>query len=56
LFLDHSSIEIFADGGLSVMTEIFFPSEIFDRVTFFQKGGTAVNQECTIYDLNSIWP
>ncbi len=56
LFLDHSSIEIFADGGLSVMTEIFFPSEIFDHVTFFQKGGTAVNQECTIYDLNSIWP
>jgi fructan beta-fructosidase len=55
LYLDHPSLEMFADGGLSVMTEVFFPSENFNRVTFFQKNGETVIQNCTIYDLNSIW-
>jgi fructan beta-fructosidase len=55
IYLDHPSLEMFADGGLSIMTEVFFPSENFNRVTFFQKNGEAAIQNCTIYDLNSIW-
>jgi fructan beta-fructosidase len=31
-FVDHSSVEIFMDNGLLVMTETFFPSEPFKNV------------------------
>lgn len=33
--------ELFADNGETVMTEIFFPSEDFDRVKLFAEGGKA---------------
>ncbi len=32
MFVDTSSIEVFADDGLTVMTELFFPTEPMDRV------------------------
>lgn len=32
LIIDNASIELFADNGLSVMTEIFFPNEIYSDV------------------------
>jgi fructan beta-fructosidase len=32
LVLDHASLELFADDGLSVMTAIFFPSKVFSQV------------------------
>ncbi len=33
LIMDESSIELFADDGLSVMTEIFFPDKSFNNMT-----------------------
>ena len=32
LLIDNASVELFADGGLSVMTEIFFPSEPYSKI------------------------
>lgn len=32
LILDHASLELFADGGLTTMTAIFFPHEIMTQV------------------------
>ncbi len=32
MIIDNASIELFADNGLSVMTSIFFPHEIFSNV------------------------
>jgi fructan beta-fructosidase len=32
LLVDHSSVEVFADGGTTVMTGIFFPTKPFDRI------------------------
>ncbi len=32
LIFDNSSIELFADGGLTVMTQLFFPDEIFSAI------------------------
>ena len=32
IVLDAASVELFADGGLTVMTEIFFPDEDFERI------------------------
>lgn len=33
LVIDVSSVELFADDGLTVMTEIFFPNKPFDKVS-----------------------
>ncbi|MBN2273739.1 MAG: glycoside hydrolase family 32 protein [Bacteroidales bacterium] len=55
LFLDRASLEFFADNGLVSMTEIFFPNENIDRVSFFQYKGKVKIQACTLYELKSIW-
>jgi fructan beta-fructosidase len=49
LVVDKSSIELFADGGASVMTSIFFPSKPFNHINL-----KSVNQY-TIIPLKSIW-
>jgi len=36
LIIDHASVEMFADGGLTVMTEIFFPSKPYDQKPIYQ--------------------
>ena len=33
VIIDKTSIELFADDGLSVMTDIFFPSAAFHKMT-----------------------
>lgn len=38
LFVDHSSVEIFMDNGLLVMTETFFPAEPFKQVKIISDG------------------
>ncbi|HEU5292207.1 MAG TPA: glycoside hydrolase family 32 protein, partial [Cyclobacteriaceae bacterium] len=38
LFVDQSSVEIFMDSGLLVMTETFFPSEPFKHVKIISDG------------------
>ncbi|OLY93833.1 fructan beta-fructosidase [Cnuella takakiae] len=42
LVIDHASLELFADKGLSVMTEIFFPSSSYNKVVL--KGSTGFQQ------------
>ncbi|MGN6616511.1 MAG: glycoside hydrolase family 32 protein [Ilyomonas sp.] len=37
LIIDVSSVELFADDGLSVMTEIFFPSKPYDHINIQSK-------------------
>ena len=55
LFLDHGSLEMFADDGAEVMTETFFPDQDLNRVTLFTTGGDIKTVNCTIWDLKSIW-
>lgn len=38
LIIDNASVELFADGGLSVMTEIFFPNSLFSDIAIQSKG------------------
>lgn len=33
MVLDDASVELFADGGLSVMTQVFFPDKLFSTIT-----------------------
>jgi sucrose-6-phosphate hydrolase SacC (GH32 family) len=56
LFFDVASAELFADGGLTVMTEIFFPSEPFSEVWLFQEGeGSASLRGGRLYPIATIW-
>jgi fructan beta-fructosidase len=53
LLLDASSIEVFADDG-AVMTELFFPTEQFNKMLVKSNKGVSI-PELKIYTLNSIW-
>ena len=39
LIVDNASVEFFADNGVSVMTAIFFPDEIFSDVRISSVNG-----------------
>lgn len=55
MFLDHSSLELFADDGMVTMTETFFPNENFTKTVFFENGGKVHVENCQMYELNAIW-
>jgi len=55
LVLDVASVELFADGGATVMTDIFFPTEEFDRVSLFADGGEVKLLRGEVHRLESIW-
>lgn len=42
VFLDVASVELFADNGSTVMTDIFFPNEDFNKIAIFSKAGSVV--------------
>ncbi len=52
LFLDRSSVELFIDGGATVMTAQFFPNEAYTLLDF---EGNAQFREVKIAPLPSIW-
>jgi fructan beta-fructosidase len=54
IIVDESSIELFADGGLSVMTSVFFPEKPYDRIEISAPGKVVINQ-ITYTPLKSIW-
>ena len=51
MFVDKSSIEIFANGGRTVMTNIVFPSEPYKSLTIESSKKTKV-KSLDIYDIN----
>ncbi len=44
LIIDDASVEMFADGGLSVMTEVFFPNENYSNITITSPGKYVVQK------------
>ncbi len=55
LIIDESSVELFADNGISVMTEIFFPSKPYNKINIEAPEKIAVKRiEYAL--LKSIWP
>ena len=54
LLIDVSSVELFADGGLTVMTEIFFPNEPYRQVSI-QSADNALMKKFEYIKLNNIW-
>ncbi|THH39467.1 glycoside hydrolase family 32 protein [Neolewinella litorea] len=56
LLIDRASVELFADGGATVVTEIFFPSTDFNRMRLFAEGEGVRLLDSQGYTLASIWP
>jgi fructan beta-fructosidase len=56
IFVDQSSVEVFAqDGTVAISSQIFVDPDA-DGVALFAEGGTGVVKRITIYSLHSIWP
>jgi len=55
LYLDHGSLEMFADDGAEVMTSTFFPNTNLNKVSLFTTGGNLKTDSFTIWDLKSSW-
>jgi fructan beta-fructosidase len=53
LFVDVASVEVFADNGLSVMTEVFFPTKPISKLSLRSDQGLAI-QTLKYIPLNSI--
>lgn len=54
ILLDVASVELFADDGLTVMTDIFFPTEDFTKISLFaDKKAKLISGE--VSDLKRIW-
>jgi fructan beta-fructosidase len=54
LVVDDSSLELFADKGLTVMTTLFFPKTPFTHLVLTNDKGTVIKQ-ITLTPLISIW-
>jgi len=55
LYFDATSVELFADGGLSVATALFFPNKPYTNVKLLAPDGMTVN-ELTVSKLTSTMP
>ena len=54
MIVDAASIELFADDGLSVMTDIFFPKSLLNKIHIQSPDKMTVNM-LQVYSLQSIW-
>ena len=54
LVIDESSVELFADSGLSVMTEIFFPSQPYKKISI-ECADKMMFTKIEYAGLNGIW-
>ncbi|MEJ7585967.1 MAG: glycoside hydrolase family 32 protein [Ferruginibacter sp.] len=55
VIIDESSVELFADDGLTVMTGIFFPSQPYTLIDMLSKNGILF-KKVEYTPLKSIWP
>jgi fructan beta-fructosidase len=54
LVVDLSSVELFADNGLTTMTSVFFPNEPFNQLKAVSKENGGINK-MQLVKLKSIW-
>lgn len=55
LFFDRSSVELFADQGATVMSELFFPSQPFEHLKLFADQGILKVLSIEWYSIQRIW-
>ena len=54
LIIDVSSVELFADNGLTVLSELFFPNKAYDKISIYAEGKIMI-KEMDYIKLKSIW-
>ena len=55
IHIDVASVELFADDGATVMTDVFFPNEDFNQIAIFSKEGMAYLEQGTLWRIKSAW-
>ena len=55
IYVDWSSVEIFADGGRVAITDQIFPSTSSDGIQLFSTGGQAVVENLKVSAIPSVW-
>lgn len=55
IFLDHSSVEVFVNGGATVLTALLFPHQPYQSVTLGGEGVIGLTGG-SVHELESIWP
>lgn len=55
IFVDSSSVEVFANGGELVMTDLIFPSKNSDGIQLFVEDGSVWLHNLEIYEYPSVW-
>lgn len=55
VFVDWSSVEVFADDGYTVLTDRIFPSHESDGVAVYATGGRARLARMDAWNLRSTW-
>jgi sucrose-6-phosphate hydrolase SacC (GH32 family) len=55
LFVDASSVELFADGGAMCMTELLFPTKPFNQIQLVSNGGAVKIISAKGYSMKGIW-
>lgn len=53
IFIDRSSIEVFANEGKGVMTNLVFPTSPYNKLTITTDGGNAKIKNLKIYSINT---
>ncbi len=54
MIVDHTSIELFSDNGLTTMTGIFFPKKLMNKI-HIQSTGDWMIQKLEISSMKNIW-
>nr|WEI57639.1 putative GH32 family protein b [Micropterna sequax] len=54
IFIDKASIELFVNEGELSMTNTVFPTEPYNQISFYAKGGKCEVSNLVMYDLRSI--
>lgn len=55
LFFDRSSVELFADNGSVVITDLFFPTKAFNTINFYRDDNSIRLIAGEEYELEQIW-
>jgi sucrose-6-phosphate hydrolase SacC (GH32 family) len=55
IYVDQSSVEVFADDGALVLSAVMFPSATSTGIELFAEGGTAQLTHLQAWELASIW-
>jgi beta-fructofuranosidase len=55
IFVDRSSVEVFANEGQATMTSRIYPKESRLGIELFTEGGNVIVKELTYWNLKDIW-